>query len=178
MHVIWFGLNDLVTTERPVHQMPLVVAEMERVIASIRERTAGMGNHFMVVNLPRPSAAVRLRLHVCEARRDVLDHGAQLFNARLLEMARRHPDVTIVDIFECMERINSDPSAYGLEAAAQGHGVQVDYKGHRPAEITPVATSDEAHPTEVVYRLIARAIANRLIERFDFVDLARTLAPH
>ncbi|WP_233602305.1 hypothetical protein, partial [Corallococcus sp. CA047B] len=38
---------------------------------------------------------------------------------------------------------------------------------------TPVATSDLAHPTEAVYRIMARAIARRFVARYELGSLSR-----
>jgi len=56
---------------------------------------------------------------------------------------------------------------YGIRKGAQPHGVPVRY-GAPPSEVSYYTyTSDEAHPTEEVYKLIAKIWAEAIVKKYE-----------
>ncbi len=183
MHIIWFGLNDLVTNKRPPDTMWKVVDEMAVYIKGIADEFGKSFQHFLVVNLPSPSGAVRFikgnDLMVVAA----LERGALLFNEALngLKNGRFLPgsyasQVTLCDMYSYIAPINDNPEKYKLVAKAQKSGIKVNYGtlDDSDEQRDYVATSDDAHPTEAVYKLIGKKIASDLRENYELGDLSKS----
>lgn len=181
LHMIWFGLNDLVTNKRPPDEMGAVVDEIAEGMMAINQEFGLVNEHFCVINLPSPADAVRM-LEGNDLQLAVnLDRGARVFNQHLLTGladGARFPDpalVTLVDMHAWLTTVGADLENYGLVDGAQPHGVPVRYRGAESSDHRALtATSDSAHPTERMYRLIAREIARRLLERFELGGLSRS----
>jgi phospholipase/lecithinase/hemolysin len=183
MHIIWFGLNDLVTNERPPDTMGKVVEEIGRLMLKIDIHFGRQDHHYMVVNLPSPAGAQRY-LQKNELRQVFgLEKGTQVFNEQLNGLIdgryyKGKPNVSVVDMFSFVNDINDRPQAHNLVNKSQPHGVKVDYgmfgAGGDAALRRYVATSDDAHPTEAVYKLMGKCIATDLRARYSLGSLSNS----
>jgi hypothetical protein len=71
---------------------------------------------------------------------------------------------------ESHHRVSANAEAFDLIPTAQLPGVKVLYGGQKDDPVMPLrralTTSDLAHPTQAVYELIARKIADHLVDRY------------
>ncbi|MBJ6765957.1 hypothetical protein JGU66_34825 [Myxococcaceae bacterium JPH2] len=120
LFIIWFGLNDLVTNNRDPDTMHKVVDEMFRHMRTLRV-LAGGAAHFVLVNLPDPSDAVRFAaLARTDPKKVRYTSGATVFNAYLAAaVAMGHaPDepsetrltIRLVDMFNILKAVTSSPA--------------------------------------------------------------------
>lgn len=170
LYLIWFGLNDLVTNERDPTDMKAVALQISQICQDIIAVDSSAA--FLFGNLPNPQSAVRYLGQ--EATDKVLgfNEGSLNFGNELaaeINTNFRSNRAGIVDLYTPMEHVCTNLDAYGLLRKAQPKGVQVRY-GAPPTDPTiafSTTTSDGAHPTEEVYRLIAQIWADAI--RQDFV---------
>lgn len=180
MHILWFGLNDLVTNGRKPDTMDKVVEEMASMMAGIKMYDSKA--HFMVIELPNPASAVRFlkKNDIKEALE--LNKGACHFNKHLGGLTNGHyydgkDDVLLVAMYDWVDTVNGNLAKYHLENGAQPHGVKVNYGtlSDSTTHRRHVATSDDAHPTEAVYKLIAKEIARALVTKYELGILSRSM---
>lgn len=179
LHILWFGLNDLVTNERPPDTMGYVVDELGTGMRSINMEFGSEKEHFLVLNLPSPAGAIRL-LKLNDIKVAAGFHkGALVFNEQLAGLTNGYyydkPErVLLVDLFEWLAAISDNPAEYGLELRPQPQGVAVRYQALSAASAhrNCVTTSDDAHPTEAVYKLIARQVAKTLRTKYELGSLS------
>lgn len=185
LHIIWFGLNDLVTNNRPPATMDYVVDEIGTGMRAIDMHFGAREHYYVVINLPSPVGAQRFIKANALALVAGYDKGATVFNAHLAGLTNgRYYDVgdhvTLVDMHGFVNDVNDHMERYGLVDASQPHGVRVDYgtfgeDGGDPATRKCVATSDDAHPTEAVYKLMARHVATQIKGAgYELGDLGRS----
>jgi len=172
LYLIWFGLNDLVTNGRDKTKMKAVAVEICTLCEELFHRSAN--SYFIIANIPNPQGAVRfmgreLTEMVCDYQAGSFEFGFELARQVAIFPAQR---ATLIDLYTPVEHINDNLAAYGLTKGAQPHGVRVRYGGEQgPAGLQFTATSDEAHPTEAVYRLIAQMWAGEILQRFELGNL-------
>lgn len=170
LYLIWFGLNDLVTNKRDPADMKAVALQMSRICQDIV--AADPNAAFLFGNLPNPQSAVRYLGR--EATDSVLGfhEGSLNFGNELASEIKAHflkNPAGIVDLYTHMDHACRNLDAYGLVQRAQPPGVPVRYGApiSDPTIAFCTTTSDEAHPTEEVYKLIAQIWADAI--RKDFV---------
>ncbi|WP_280394474.1 SGNH/GDSL hydrolase family protein, partial [Nocardia brasiliensis] len=219
LHIIWIGLNDIVTAERGAG---LVMGEREvyRVgyfesnkdgtgITPIIEEIKGLvdsianasGNrdqeHFLLIDLPSPTISIRFLDQIADGKRkqvDKFEANTVRFNDQLDYLATHWPstaedpgpgakkdNITLVRMNAWMKFVAEHQDAFDLKGFAQEHGVPVHYLGQRDP-VEPVfrrflTTSDLAHPTEAVYQLIARKIAEDLLTKYTLGKLTAQTWP-
>lgn len=174
LHIVWFGLNDLVTNGRDKTKMKQVAVEMcdlcEQILTKQRQNS-----YFIFANIPNPQGAVRfMGKEETELVRGY-QTGAFEFGYELARQASIFPDnrATLLDLYTPIEHINEHLDAYGLKKGAQPTGVKVRYSKMESFDNNSffTTTSDEAHPTEAVYRLIGQIWAGEILARFDLGEL-------
>lgn len=165
LYLIWFGLNDLVTNGRAPTDMANVARQMSLICQEIA--AADPNAAFLFGNLPNPQSAVRYLGQ--EATDKVLgfNEGSLNFGNALaseIQANFRNNPAGIVDLYTPMDHVCRNLNAYGLVRDKQPNGVPVRYGA--PATDPTIAycttTSDGAHPTEEVYRLIAQIWADAI----------------
>jgi phospholipase/lecithinase/hemolysin len=177
LHILWFGLNDLVTNNRNPDTMYNVVDALGNGMRCIDMHHSTSGEYFIVVNLPSPVGAVRMIKKNDLAAVAKLDKGSRLFNEQLNGLIEGHyynePErVSLVDIAKLSDAMGDHPEKFRLIDSAQPHGVSVCYPGKAPSVYANhVATSDNAHPTEAVYKVLAKEIVRVLLEKYDLGSL-------
>lgn len=142
-------------------------------------------NHFMVIDLPSVYNAIRYiegfaksdNLQEAQEIQPVLDR----YNAMLADLVQKWPAdenapaevrVRLVDMSTWMDYISENLDAWELSRKPQDPGVQVFYGRDVRGEQDPVppemrnriTTSDMGHPTEAVYRIIARYVVTKLLQ--------------
>jgi phospholipase/lecithinase/hemolysin len=140
---------------------------MAAVCTRIRDRDRN--SFFMFGNLPNPQGAVRfLGQEATEKVRGYQQGSFELGFELANTLARQFPHSgSIVDIYTPMEHVNNNLRAYGITEGAQPRGVPVRY-GAPPSAVSSYAyTSDEAHPTEEVYKLIAKIWAEAIVRHYQ-----------
>lgn len=210
MHIIWIGLNDIVTAERSegnvmtsadgVFEVPRgmkdkagtgitpVVAEIKSLVDSIANAFPGPPdrNHFMLLDLPSPTISIRFQDQIADGKRKQVDKfsaNTARFNEVLDYLTQHWPmtakdpqpgatpnHVKLVRMCDWMTYVADNAKAFDLTGFAQLHGVPVPYLGEQdtvePAIRRCLTTSDLAHPTQAVYELIARKIADDLLQGY------------
>ncbi|MFE9576077.1 SGNH/GDSL hydrolase family protein [Nocardia sp. NPDC006044] len=210
MHIIWIGLNDIVTAERAegnvmtsadgAFEVPRgmkdkagtgitpVVAEIKGLVDSIANAFPGPPdrNHFMLIDLPSPTVSIRFQDQIADGKRKQVDQfsaNTARFNevldyfVRYWPMTAKDPQpgatqnhVKLVRMCDWMTYVADNAKAFDLTGFAQLHGVSVPYLGEKdtvePAIRRCLTTSDLAHPTQAVYELIARKIADDLLDGY------------
>ncbi|MEV6554953.1 SGNH/GDSL hydrolase family protein [Nocardia sp. NPDC051756] len=210
MHIIWIGLNDIVTAERAegnvmtspdgVFEVPRgmkdkagtgitpVVAEIKGLVDSIANAFPGPPdrNHFMLIDLPSPTVSIRFQDQIADGKRKQVDQfsaNTARFNQVLEYLTKHWPmtakdpqpgatpnHVSLVRMCDWMTYVADNAKAFDLTGFAQLHGVAVPYLGEKdtvePAIRRCLTTSDLAHPTQAVYELIARKIADDLLKGY------------
>lgn len=170
LYLIWFGLNDLVTNQRDPTDMKAVALQMSQIcqdIAAVDPNAA-----FLFGNLPNPQSAVRYLGQEATDKILGFHEGSLNFGNELASEINanfRNNPAGFVDLYTLMDHACRNLDAYGLIRDRQPNGVPVRY-GAAPTD--PIVTfctttSDGAHPTEEVYRLIAQIWADAI--RKDFV---------
>jgi phospholipase/lecithinase/hemolysin len=191
LHILWFGLNDLVTNRRPPTEMDAVVDEMGARMGDITGDFGAREEHFLVIELPTPAGSIRFMKENDVKVAAEADKGAQLFNKSLRKLCngtyfRDSDQVTIVAMYEWLAGINDEvaktrksnvANKYGLVGNAQPKGAPVNYGTAEDTYLyrNCVATSDDAHPTEAVYKLIAKEVARTLLQKYDLGTLREKL---
>ncbi|RYZ42167.1 MAG: hypothetical protein EOO71_09040 [Myxococcaceae bacterium] len=179
MFIVWFGLNDLVTNKRPPGTMQQVVLEMFKLMNDLNTLAGGKA-HFMLINLPDPADAARYAKEKTAPLVWGFTKGALLFNKVLAEFAAMGSGKTLllVDMFTTLKTLNAELAKHNLVGGAQPGVVPINYPHVGPLVATPptpVATSDKAHPTEAVYRLMARHIARTFVTRYELGTLSKNI---
>jgi phospholipase/lecithinase/hemolysin len=175
LYLIWFGLNDLVTNKRDWKKMQPVAKEIARIcgrIAALDKNAA-----FLVGNLPDPQTAVRYMgqedtSEVIGYTTGALEFGNELANALKTELPGNIP-AALVDVFTPMYHVSKNLNSYGFTQAKQPTGIEVRY-GAAPknqAAASYTTTSDGAHPTEEVYKVIAQIWAEEIKKHFELAAL-------
>ncbi|NII53826.1 SGNH/GDSL hydrolase family protein [Luteibacter sp. SG786] len=175
LYLIWFGLNDLVTNERDKSDMAKVGREMASLCQDIIKLDPNAA--FLFGNLPDPQDAVRY--YGQEATQKVIDFSTGSLNfghelaKHINEDFPKNNPAGIVDIYTPMYHVCRNLDAYGFIKEAQPKGIEVRYgappKNQRAAFCT--TTSDEAHPTEEVYKVIAQIWATEIGKHFELGSL-------
>jgi lysophospholipase L1-like esterase len=169
LFLIWFGLNDLVTNKRDKAKMEKVAIEMRTLCEKIYWKFPK--SYFIFANVPNPQGAVRYMGKEFSEKVCNFQAGAFEFGFELARQIKIFPDnrATLLDIYTPMEHVNENLTAYGLKKGAQPHGMKVQYGPY--SELSDkhsfATTSDEAHPTEAVYKLLAQLWAEEVLNRFD-----------
>jgi hypothetical protein len=144
-------------------------------------------NRFMVIDLPSVYHAIRYieglgEPEVVEKAKSI-DPVMHRYNAMLESLVQNWPDgenapaagnVHLVQMSRWMHHVSEHLDTWGLFKQAQDHGVRPFYdRGIPPApKEDPVAskmrqritTSDLAHPTEAVYKIMARYLVSQLLQ--------------
>lgn len=180
LHIIWFGLNDLVTNPRPPETMNQVADEMGLMMRTINMEFGEEAEHFMIINLPSPAGAARFIAQNDLSKVVVLDKGAKIFNHHLLGLKDGHyyhrPDkVTVIDIYEWFNKINDNLGACGLKDGSQPKGILVNYQPHNSVSSDGnwITTSDGAHPTEAVHKLMTKEIVKEILAKYELGKLGQ-----
>jgi len=185
LHILWFGLNDLVTNGRPPNTMDAVVDELGTGMRTIDMNFGQKNSHYLILNLPSPAGAVRLLKQNDLRQVAQFDKGALFFNQHLEGLKGKYYDsannVTLVDMYSYVDSINNNLEDHGLVNKAQPQGVKVDYgmfgeDGDKDNNVRKyVATSDDAHPTEAVYKLMAQLVAKTVRTNYELGTLGKSL---
>ncbi|MEU8900249.1 SGNH/GDSL hydrolase family protein [Nocardia sp. NPDC048505] len=210
MHIIWIGLNDLITAQRSEGKsmysedetifevgtfshtksgkgIQPIVAEIKQVVDSIGNAfpEARDTDHYMLIDLPSPKISVRFQDKIADGRMKLVDkfeQNTKTFND-MLEYTTTHwpadpsgypgakrENIQLVRMCEFMNAVSANAKAFDLTPLAQPPGVQVIYgsatDASEPAIRRALTTSDLAHPTQAVYQLIARKIADQLVQKY------------
>ncbi|MVU81084.1 hypothetical protein GPX89_28035 [Nocardia sp. ET3-3] len=228
LHIVWIGLNDIVTAERPegllmepravsaggVYQVPSskkdkpgtgitpMAEEVNEQLNRIADAFPATRNHehFILVDLPDPGVAVRFQDKIADKGGAAVTEVAQKvrrYNDLLLYLARYWPapeqdanapaklgadpaNITLVQMSAFMQRVSDHPEYFDLTPLAQLNG-PVKYLGAQdtlpPKLRRALTTSDLAHPTEAVYELIARQIADVLLTKYTLGRLNQQTWP-
>jgi phospholipase/lecithinase/hemolysin len=175
LHIVWFGLNDLVTNGRKKNKMGPVAVQMRELCEKMLNENRDNA-HFILANLPNPQGAVRfwgkeLTDQVCDYQVGAFEFNFEL--ARQLSIFQVPDRVSLVDMYTPIESINENLGAYGLKKGAQPKGVPVRYSkyGSQDTNSNYTTTSDEAHPTEAVYKIIAKIFAGGILAKYDVGNL-------
>ncbi len=119
LHILWFGLNDLVTNARPPDKMDGVVDEMGAIMKGINMKYGMQDEHFLVVNLPSPAG----RAAVPQEERPQGGRLARRGRAFLQQAPGGVADgyyydngknVTLVDMYSFVNTVNDNLEAYKL----------------------------------------------------------------
>ncbi|UPG88066.1 SGNH/GDSL hydrolase family protein [Luteibacter aegosomaticola] len=177
LYLIWFGLNDLVTNERKSTDMKPVADQISAICQEIIKLDPNAA--FLFGNLPDPQDAVRFMGK--EATDKIVDFskGSFEFGHELAKEIEAHFPKTnpaaVVDLFTPMYHVCKNLGAYGFTKGAQPKGIEVRYgaapKNAAAAFLT--TTSDEAHPTEEVYKVIAQIWASEIRKHFELGTLSQ-----
>jgi phospholipase/lecithinase/hemolysin len=167
--LVWFGLNDLVTNGRDKEKMKAVAVEMCTLCEALLKRDANC--HFIFANIPNPQGAVRYMGKELTEEVRGFQTGSFEFGYELARQVSIFPEgrASLLDIYTPMEHVNENLTAYGIKKGAQPKGMPVRY-GKRKAISSDdffATTSDEAHPTEAVYKLLAQIWADEIKKSFD-----------
>jgi phospholipase/lecithinase/hemolysin len=181
LYLIWFGLNDLVTNERDPTDMKAVARQMSQIcqeIAAVDKNAA-----FLFGNLPNPQSAVRYMGQ--EGTEKVLgfSEGSLNFGHELAkEIKDNFPNnpAGIVDVYTPMDHVCRNLNSYGLTQQDQPHGIEVRYGAPPRDQLLAycTTTSDGAHPTEEVYKLIAQIWADEINKHFELAALRQQAEAH
>lgn len=137
LYIIWFGLNDLITNNRPKNEMLGVVKELLGLCKQIQDKTDGF---FLILNLPDPKDAVRFELLQTTQEIKDFQEGAENYNKCLTEeivkpeWSFKANTIKLVDINADLKLVNADLASYGLRKGAQPRGIKVRYYSQRPYE--------------------------------------------
>ncbi|MEV6069392.1 SGNH/GDSL hydrolase family protein [Nocardia sp. NPDC052001] len=207
LHVIWIGLNDLITAKRPVPDNPgptdaagtgvrPLVREINDLVNEICDSfpTNPSFEHFVLIDLPSPLVSIRFQDKAADKGEDSVAKAVanvQAFNTALRQLATHWvppkdglgafaPNISFVRIADWMQVVSNNPQQFNLTPLAQDHG-PVLYLGMQdptpPAIRRALTTSDLAHPTQAVYELIARQIADTLVPNYRIGTLTTTSWP-
>ncbi|WP_028774823.1 SGNH/GDSL hydrolase family protein [Shewanella waksmanii] len=173
LFLIWFGLNDLVTNGRNKSDMKKVAIEITTLCEELLNKNSN--SYFIFANIPNPQGSVRyFGKELTEEVRDY-QQGAFEFGYELARQVTIFPDTraSLLDMYSISEYINDNLDVYGLKKGSQPHGMKVKYGSDAPISSDDffVSTSDRAHPTEQVYKLIANAWSEEILKRFDLGTL-------
>ncbi|MRH87821.1 hypothetical protein GFY24_10225 [Nocardia sp. SYP-A9097] len=198
MHIIWIGLNDIITAKRevPANPGPIdkpgtgirpLVQEINELVNEICDSfpTNPSFEHFVLIDLPSPLVSVRFQDKVADKGEDSVAQAVRnvdAFNAALRQLATHwvkpgpkgglgalQQTISFVPMSAWMQVVSNNPQQFNLTRLAQNHG-PVPYMGMRdqtpPAIRRALTTSDLAHPTQAVYELIGRQIADVLVPNY------------
>lgn len=173
LHIVWFGLNDLVTNGRDKNKMKAVAVEMCTLCEKIFEKVPN--SHFIFGNIPNPQGAVRFMGKEETEKVRGYQTGSFEFGYELARQVSIFPDsrAQLLDIYTPFEHVNENLRAYGLKKGAQPKGMKVHY-GKRTSVSSDdfwVTTSDGAHPSEQVYKIIGQIFAGAILSGFDLGNL-------
>ncbi|URL56990.1 hypothetical protein IM816_09955 [Luteibacter flocculans] len=180
LYLVWFGLNDLVTNGRDKADMAAVARQMSQICQNILQKDPNA--HFLFGNLPDPQDAVRY--YGQEATQKVVDFstGSLNFGHELAKEINAHfaGRATVVDIYTPMYHVCKNLNSYGFTKKAQPKGIEVRYGAPPRNQLDAfcTTTSDEAHPTEEVYKVIAQIWADEIKKNFDLGTLSQATDAH
>ncbi|MGW4242268.1 SGNH/GDSL hydrolase family protein [Nocardia sp. NPDC004722] len=197
LHILWIGLNDLITAGRPVPDDnsaksgtgigPIIrdICSLVNLIPSSLPTNPSL-EHFVLVDLPSPLVSVRFQDKAADKGDASVEQAVKnvaKFNDALQYLAGHWPapgpkdgpgatpaNITFVPMSQFMQHVSDNAAAFQLTRLAQDHG-PVPYLGM--ADATPPAirraltTSDLAHPTQAVYELIAREIVDVVVPKYS-----------
>jgi hypothetical protein len=212
MHIVWIGLNDIVTAERSEGITMSSADEPVYVVGRFENNRAGTGitpiveeikslidrisnafpdsrdrDHFLLITLPSPTISVRFKDQLADGKKKVVDRfekNTVRFNELLEFIATYWPhdvdegppganpaNISLVRMHDWMKYVAGNAKAFQLTELAQQPGVPVLYRGQQDTVVPPairrcLTTSDLAHPTEAVYEIIARKIADDLLAKY------------
>jgi hypothetical protein len=178
LHIIWFGLNDLVTNGRSKDKMKAVAVEMCGLCEKIMTNCGGKA-YFLFANIPNPQGAVRyMNKEDTQKVRD-FQTGAFEFGYELARQVSIFPDnrADLLDMYTPMEHVNENVNFYKIKKGAQPHGMKVRYGkiNSDGSDRYWATTSDEAHPSEHVYKIIAKIFATNIQGRYNLGLLSNNL---
>lgn len=170
LYLIWFGLNDLVTNGRDPADMKAVAQQMSQVCQEIIALDPNA--YFLFGNLPNPQEAVRYLGQ--EATDKVLGFADGSFNfshelAKEINEKFRSNPAHVVDIYTRMDHVCRNLNSYGFTKEKQPTGIEVRYGAPPRNQLAAycTTTSDGAHPTEEVYKVIAQIWADEIRKHYD-----------
>ena len=177
LYLIWFGLNDLVTNNRSPVDMKPVADQMSQICQEIIALDPNAA--FLFGNLPDPNSAVRYIGQEAAAKVVGYSNGSLEFGHELAKEIKDHfPKTTpagIVDIYTPMFHVCQNLDSYGFTKGAQPPGIEVRYGAPPKDQLAAykTTTSDEAHPTEEVYKVIAQIWASEIRKHFELGTLSQ-----
>jgi phospholipase/lecithinase/hemolysin len=181
LYLIWFGLNDLVTNGRDPTDMQAVALQMSQICQQIIALDPNAS--FLFGNLPNPQTAVRYMGQ--EATDKVLgfSEGALNFGHELAKEINAHfthNPAAIVDVYTPMDHVCRNLNSYGFTQGKQPTGIEVRYGAPPKNQLAAfcTTTSDGAHPTEEVYKVIAQIWADAIKEHFELAALRQQPDAH
>ncbi|MEV0292811.1 SGNH/GDSL hydrolase family protein [Nocardia sp. NPDC050710] len=209
LHIIWIGLNDLITAQRAAGINMYAEDEIfevgffdrnkrgtgiEPIVQEIKDVIDSIGNafpttrdtdHYVLIDLPSPTVSIRFQDKIADGKVRLLnkfEKNTQHFNDLLESIVTtwpaavdgtpgaKHANVSLVRMSDWMNWVSANAEAFELIPTAQLPGVPVLYGGQQDHPPMPLrralTTSDLAHPTQAVYQLIARKIADHLVTRY------------
>ncbi|WP_182434978.1 SGNH/GDSL hydrolase family protein [Nocardia seriolae] len=207
LHIIWIGLNDLITVARPVPDAtttkpgtgigPMIrdICELVNLIPSSLSTNPAL-EHFMLIDLPSPMVSVRFQDKASDKGEASVEQAVKnvaKFNDALQYLAGHWPspgpkdgpgatpaNISFVSMDRFMQHVSTHQPAFQLTPLAQDHG-PVPYLGMTdttpPAIRRALTTSDLAHPTQAVYQLIAREIVDVMVPNYSVGRLDRQSWP-
>ena len=200
LHIIWIGLNDLITAERPIPDsgrkkgtgIEPMIDEITKLVNKIPGSfpTNPANEHFLLVDLPSPMVSVRFQEKAADKGNPAVEQSVKnvaKFNDALQYRATHWPppgpadgpcaapgNVTFVSMSTFMDYVSARARDFELTELPQEHG-PVAYPGQQdtlvPALRRALTTSDLAHPTEAVYQLIARQIVDVMMPKYSLGHL-------
>ena len=181
LYLVWFGLNDLVTNSGDMGAMAAVAQEMSRICQDIIKLDPNAS--FLFGNLPDPQDAVRY--YGQEATDKVVGFSTGSLNfgnelAKEINANFTHNPAAVVDIYTPMYHVCRNLNSYGFVKKAQPKGIEVRYGAPPRNQLDAfcTTTSDEAHPTEEVYKVIAQIWADEIKKHFELGTLRQAADAH
>ena len=181
LYLIWFGLNDLVTNGRDPTDMAAVARQMSQICQAIT--AVDKNAAFLFGNLPNPQSAVRYlgeegTQKVLGFHEGSLNFGHEL--ASEIKANFRNNPAGIVALYTPMDHVCRNLNSYGLIQAKQPTGVEVRYGAPPKDQVVAFSTttSDGAHPTEEVYKIIAQIWADAIKQHFELGQLSQSPEAH
>jgi len=149
--------------------MEQVAIEMRNLCEDIFRKVPNA--YFIFANVPNPQGAVRymgkaLSEEVCDFQIAAFEFGFELSRQISIFPNNR---ATLLDLYTPMEHVNENIVAYGFTKGAQPHGMKVQYGKYIGISNLHfyTTTSDGAHPSEAVYKLLAQLWSEEILQQFE-----------
>lgn len=181
-YIIGKALGGTIKGEGVLPMVYDMVKLCNRIVAAFPEQNHQQ--HFVFMSLPDPNIAPRIVALKAEGKLALVKQYVDLtnrFNKLLRSVALAGwqeteggvlpNNITFVPIYDRLRYIATHPLDFGLKSKAQLDKVTVKYggSGEDTAEMAEsrnfFTTTDAAHPTDAVYRLIALEIADTLVNK-------------
>jgi phospholipase/lecithinase/hemolysin len=170
-----------VTNGRDKADMAAVARQMSQICQDIIKLDPNAS--FLFGNLPDPRDAVRY--YGQEATEKVVDFSTGSLNfghelAKEINANFTHNPAAVVDIYTPMYHVCRNLNSYGFVKKAQPKGIEVRYGAPPRNQLDAfcTTTSDEAHPTEEVYKVIAQIWADEIKKNFELGTLRQAADAH